>query len=162
MSEDAGEDGHPLRPLPGRGRRCHSLPHLSGHAPDQGRFFTRGTSRDEYALYTEEGDAYVRNMDRLLRKWETAKSLVPEPVKIPRTPPQSSIGMVFFGSSVHACDEALDILREQHGVQSTPAHSRLPVQSPGPAVPQRSRAGVRGGNESRRPDAHPADERMRA
>ena len=43
--------------------------------------FTRGTSRDPYARYTEEGGAYVDNMQRLLRKFETMKSLVPAPIR---------------------------------------------------------------------------------
>ena len=50
-----------------------------GTHPTKGSFFTRGTSRDEYAVYTEDGAAYARNMDRLLKKWETAKSYVPAP-----------------------------------------------------------------------------------
>ena len=99
---DVDGDAIPYRTYPG----THAI---------KGAFFTRGTSRDEYAQYTEEGEAYVRNMDRLLRKWDTAKTLVPEPV-LYQDSPQSSIGMVFYGSSVHACDEALDILREEDGV----------------------------------------------
>ena len=58
-----------------------------GTHPKRGSFFTRGTSRDRYARYTEEGSAYVDNMQRLLRKFETAKLYVPEPVlrESPRT-----------------------------------------------------------------------------
>ncbi len=48
----------------------------------KGSFFTRGTSRDRYARYTEEGGPYADNMQRLLRKFETAKSLVPRPVRL--------------------------------------------------------------------------------
>ena len=51
-----------------------------GTHPKRGSFFTRGTSRDRYARYTEEGSAYVDNMQRLLKKFETAKDLVPAPV----------------------------------------------------------------------------------
>ena len=86
-----------------------------GTHPTKGAFFTRGTSRDEYAGYTEDGAVYVRNMERLLRKWETAKSVVPAPV-LYQEQPQSKLGMVFYGTSVHACEEALDILREQDGI----------------------------------------------
>ena len=64
---DVDDDGIPYRTIPGT--------HVS-----HGAFTTRGTSRDEYAIYTEDGDAYRRNVDRLLKKWNTAKSLVPEPV----------------------------------------------------------------------------------
>jgi len=82
---------------------------LPGTHPDKGGFFTRGTSRDEYAVYTESGDAYVRNMERLLDKMETAKRYVPEPEFYPAAEP-SSEGVIFFGTSMAATLEALDIL----------------------------------------------------
>ncbi|MGZ5989626.1 MAG: 2-oxoacid:acceptor oxidoreductase subunit alpha, partial [Rhizomicrobium sp.] len=47
--------------------------------PNKGSYFTRGSSRDRFAKYSEEGSVYVDNMQRLLRKFETAKSLVPKP-----------------------------------------------------------------------------------
>ena len=47
--------------------------------PPRAPIFTRGTSRDRYAKYSEEGAVYQDNMQRLLRKFETAKSLVPAP-----------------------------------------------------------------------------------
>ena len=47
----------------------------------KGAFFTRGTSRDRFAKYTEDGAAYVDNMERLLRKFETAKQIVPRPIE---------------------------------------------------------------------------------
>ncbi|MFH4242974.1 hypothetical protein WAI99_22870, partial [Acinetobacter baumannii] len=52
---------------------------IAGTHVTKGAFTTRGSSRDEYAIYTEDGEAYRRNMDRLARKWETAKKLVPPP-----------------------------------------------------------------------------------
>jgi 2-oxoglutarate ferredoxin oxidoreductase subunit alpha len=61
---DVDGDGIPFRTYPG----TH---------PTKGSFFTRGTTKDRYARYTEEGPAYVDNMQRLLRKFETAKELVP-------------------------------------------------------------------------------------
>ena len=51
-----------------------------GTHPTKGAFFTRGTSRDRYAKYTEDGAAYVDNMARLIRKFDTAKDLVPRPL----------------------------------------------------------------------------------
>src|SRR5205823_11649057 len=63
---DIDEDGIPYRTIPG----THTT---------YGAFVTRGSSRDEYAVYTEDGDAYRRNVDRLARKWDTAKELVPQP-----------------------------------------------------------------------------------
>ncbi len=85
---------------------------LPGTHPSKGSFFTRGTSRDEYAKYTEDGAAYVRNMDRLTRKFNTAKTLVPAPEFYP-DPSGSDIGMLFFGTTTDSAREAMDILRSQ-------------------------------------------------
>ncbi|MBI2783768.1 MAG: 2-oxoacid:acceptor oxidoreductase subunit alpha [Gammaproteobacteria bacterium] len=84
-----------------------------GTHPAKGSFFTRGTSRDEYAVYTEDGDAYQRNMERLLGKWETAKSLVPAPELHPARKATSD-GVLFFGTSTASTLEALDLLREEN------------------------------------------------
>lgn len=83
-----------------------------GTHPEKGAFFTRGTSRDEYAIYTENGDAYVRNMERLLRKFETAKNYVPAPEFFPASETTSE-GVIFFGTSTASTLEALDQLREE-------------------------------------------------
>jgi 2-oxoglutarate ferredoxin oxidoreductase subunit alpha len=85
---------------------------LPGTHPSKGSFFTRGTSRDEYAKYTEDGAAYVRNMDRLLRKFNTAKNLVPAPQFYP-SPSGSDTGMIFFGTTTDSALEAMDLLRSQ-------------------------------------------------
>jgi 2-oxoglutarate ferredoxin oxidoreductase subunit alpha len=77
-----------------------------GTHPKRGSFFTRGTSRDRYARYTEEGSAYVDNMQRLLRKFETAKLRVPEPVERCATRPARH-GVIYYGSTAGAMDEAL-------------------------------------------------------
>ena len=65
---DVDGDGIPYRTYPG----TH---------PTKGAFFTRGTSHDRFARYTEEGPAYEDNMERLLSKFETAKDLVPRPLQ---------------------------------------------------------------------------------
>jgi 2-oxoglutarate/2-oxoacid ferredoxin oxidoreductase subunit alpha len=80
-----------------------------GTHPKRGSFFTRGTSRDRYARYTEEGSAYVDNMQRLLKKFETAKELVPQPV-LHRAAKGSRFGVIYYGSTSPAMDEALAIL----------------------------------------------------
>ena len=67
---------------------------LPGTHPEKGAFFTRGTSRDEYAAYTEAPEAYSANMDRLLKKWETARKLVPAPVVDDQG---RAVGIVFYG-----------------------------------------------------------------
>ncbi|MET0378079.1 MAG: 2-oxoacid:acceptor oxidoreductase subunit alpha [Spongiibacteraceae bacterium] len=83
-----------------------------GTHPTKGGFFTRGTSRDEYAVYTEDGTAYVRNMERLLKKWETAKSYVPVP-QIIRAEGGNNIGVIHFGTSRDATLEAVDYMLEE-------------------------------------------------
>lgn len=83
-----------------------------GTHPEKGAFFTRGTSRDEYAIYTEDGDAYFENMERLLRKFETAKQYVPAPEITPAAR-KTSDGVIFYGTSTAATREALDLLAEE-------------------------------------------------
>jgi 2-oxoglutarate ferredoxin oxidoreductase subunit alpha len=80
---------------------------LPGTHPDKGAFFTRGTSRDEYAAYTESPEAYQRNMERLQLKWQTARSLVP------KAEIQSSgnrVGVLYYGTTSLPVPEALDKL----------------------------------------------------
>jgi len=85
---------------------------LPGAHPEKGAYFTRGTSRDEYARYTEESEAYVRNMQRLERKWETTKTIVPKPELFQETN-RSKRGLLFFGTSAHATREAVDLMAEK-------------------------------------------------
>ncbi len=81
--------------------------------PEKGAFFTRGTSRDEYATYTENGAEYVKNMDRLIAKWETAKKYVPSP-KMRKSPWKTEFGMMFYGTSSSSCYEAMDHLAQKN------------------------------------------------
>ncbi len=83
---------------------------LPGAHPDKGAFFTRGTSRDEFAAYTEHPDAYVANMDRLVLKWETARSLVPKPEINDRG---RRAGIIYYGTTALPIPEALDRLAEE-------------------------------------------------
>lgn len=76
----------------------------------KGSYFTRGTSHDRYARYTEEGGAYVDSMKRLLHKFETAKSVVPGPVRH-NAPSATRFGAIYFGSTTPAMDEATEILK---------------------------------------------------
>jgi 2-oxoglutarate/2-oxoacid ferredoxin oxidoreductase subunit alpha len=98
---DVDGDGIPYRTLPG----TH---------PTRGAFFTRGTTKDEWARYTEEGRPYVDNMQRLLRKFETAKRLVPRPIKR-EAREATRFGAIYFGSSSLAMEEALEAL-EARGI----------------------------------------------
>src|SRR5262245_45546957 len=96
---DVDSDGIPYRTYPG----TH---------PTRGSFFTRGTSRDRYARYTEEGAPYADNMQRLLRKFETAKTLVPAPVRR-NAEKATKYGVIYYGSTSPAMDEAIDTLRSE-------------------------------------------------
>jgi 2-oxoglutarate ferredoxin oxidoreductase subunit alpha len=80
-----------------------------GTHPTKGAYFTRGTSHNEYSAYTEYSPIYKAGMERLLVKWETARTMVPKPhIKI--RDPQSLIGVIFFGTSTHATYEAISRL----------------------------------------------------
>ena len=83
-----------------------------GTHPTRGAFFTRGTTKDRYARYSETGPDYVDNMQRLLRKFETAKQLVPKPLLYPAEKP-ARFGAIFYGSTSPAMQEALDVLSER-------------------------------------------------
>ncbi len=79
---------------------------LPGTHPTKGAFVTRGTSHNEYAAYTEYSTIYQAGMERLLVKWETARSLVPTP-RIKIRDIDFGIGVVFFGTTTHAAYEAI-------------------------------------------------------
>ncbi|MEO8074102.1 MAG: 2-oxoacid:acceptor oxidoreductase subunit alpha [Acidobacteriota bacterium] len=97
---DSDNDGIPYRTVPG----THST---------KGAFVTRGTSRDEYAVYTEDGAAYKLNVDRLLRKWNTAKEIVPAP-QFYQKENSSDYGVLFFGTSTYAAEEAIELSKEEN------------------------------------------------
>jgi 2-oxoglutarate ferredoxin oxidoreductase subunit alpha len=103
---DAGKDFGRYLDVDGDGIPYRTYP---GTHPTKGSFFTRGTSRDRYARYTEEGGAYADNMQRLLRKFETAKQLVPRPVRRDADK-RTRYGVIYYGSTSPAMDEAIDAL----------------------------------------------------
>jgi 2-oxoglutarate/2-oxoacid ferredoxin oxidoreductase subunit alpha len=114
---DVDGDGIPYRTYPG----TH---------PSKGSFFTRGTSRDRYARYTEEGAPYADNMQRLIRKFETAKDLVPRPLQANAAKP-TKYGVIYYGSTAPAMDEAIHMI-EARGqslnrlrVRAFPFHSSV-------------------------------------
>ena len=96
---DVDGDGIPFRTYPG----TH---------PSKGGYFTRGTSKNAYAVYSEQGADYKANMQRLLKKFETAKTLVPKAVLMPSKEP-ARFGAIYFGSTGPAMTEALDALSRQ-------------------------------------------------
>jgi 2-oxoglutarate/2-oxoacid ferredoxin oxidoreductase subunit alpha len=93
---DVDGDGIPWRSIPG----VH---------PTRGAYFTRGTSRDRYARYTEEGGPYVDNMDRLIKKFDTARKLVPR-AELRKAAKSTRIGVIHFGSTAAAMGEASELL----------------------------------------------------
>ncbi len=95
---DIDDDGIPYRTI-------------AGTNPTRGAFVTRGSSRDEYGVYTEDGAAYQRNVDRLAKKWETAATLVPEPEILSASGANEvRDGVIYFGTSSYAAEEALEFL----------------------------------------------------
>lgn len=86
---------------------------LPGTHPSKGSFFTRGTSRNEMAIYTEAPDAYIQNMDRLLIKWETIRETLPGP-EIDSHGRRA--GIVFYGTTNTPMTEAVELLDEE-GIQ---------------------------------------------
>ncbi|HEY8574621.1 2-oxoacid:acceptor oxidoreductase subunit alpha [Phenylobacterium sp.] len=103
---EAGVDFGRYKEVDGDGIPYRTYP---GVHPTRGAYFTRGTSRNPYARYSEEGTVYVDNMQRLLRKFDTAKSLIPAPV-ITRAKRKTPEGVIYFGSTTPAMHEALEAL----------------------------------------------------
>ena len=99
---DADGDAIPYRTLPG----TH---------PTKGAFFTRGTSHDEYARYTEDGIIHARVIDRIRRKFDTAATLVPK-AEITTHDKAGKVGLIYFGATAVAVKEGLDLL-ERDGVR---------------------------------------------
>jgi 2-oxoglutarate ferredoxin oxidoreductase subunit alpha len=114
---DVDGDGIPYRTYPG----TH---------PTRGSFFTRGSTRDRYARYTEEGAPYIDNMQRLLRKFDTAKDLVPRPLQANGSKP-TRYGVIYFGSTAPAMDEAIGLLEargcdlDRMRIRAFPFHSSV-------------------------------------
>jgi 2-oxoglutarate ferredoxin oxidoreductase subunit alpha len=88
---------------------------LPGTHPTKGAFFTRGSSHDENARYTEDGRIHARLLDRIRRKFDTAATLVPKP-EITVRDKSGAIGLIYFGATAPAVREALDGL-EREGVR---------------------------------------------
>jgi 2-oxoglutarate/2-oxoacid ferredoxin oxidoreductase subunit alpha len=95
--EDVDNDGIGYRTLP-------------GNAHPQSAYFARGTGHNKHAVYSERSEDWVENMDRLARKFDTARTLVPKPVI--DTIPGAKIGIIAFGTTRYAIDEARDMLTD--------------------------------------------------
>jgi 2-oxoglutarate/2-oxoacid ferredoxin oxidoreductase subunit alpha len=98
---------------------------LPGNEHPRGAWFARGTGHDERAVYSERPEVWVQNMDRILRKFETARKLVPGPV-IDETA-DADFGIIAFGTTKFAIDEARDRLADD-GIKTSFMRLRaLPV-----------------------------------
>jgi 2-oxoglutarate ferredoxin oxidoreductase subunit alpha len=124
---EAGKDFGRYLDVDGDGIAYRTYP---GTHPSKGSFFTRGTSRDRYARYTEEGAAYADNMQRLIRKFETAKDLVPRPLLASAGKP-TKYGVIYFGSTSPAMDEAIHMIEargfslDRLRIRAFPFHSSV-------------------------------------
>ncbi len=98
---DVDGDGIPYRTLP-------ATPHPNA------AYFNRGSGHTEKATYSERPDDYVKNVDRLTRKQETARTKVPPPIV--ELSPNASAGFVTFGTSAYGTAEARDRLAADHGL----------------------------------------------
>ncbi|MBU6501795.1 MAG: 2-oxoacid:acceptor oxidoreductase subunit alpha [Burkholderiales bacterium] len=105
---EAGKDFGRYKDVDGDGIPWRTLP---GTHPSRGSYFTRGTTRDPYARYSERGPDYVYNVQRLLKKFETAATLVPQPV-LRKATRKTRLGVIYFGSTSPAMSEALDALTQ--------------------------------------------------
>jgi 2-oxoglutarate ferredoxin oxidoreductase subunit alpha len=100
--KDVDGDGIAYRTVPGDG-----LP----------AYFTRGSGHNAKGQYSERPDDYVENMDRLNRKFETARAYVPKPVV--QSNPKAKIGLLAYGTSDFATEESRDQLREETQVETS-------------------------------------------
>ena len=101
--KDVDGDGVGYRTLPG-------TPH-----PAAG-YFARGSGHDERAIYSEKPDVYANNMNRLARKFETARKLVPGPVIEESN--GAEIGILAYGTTHWAVIETLDQLKKEEGIEA--------------------------------------------
>jgi hypothetical protein len=144
---DVDGDGIPWRTIPG----TH---------PTKGAFFSRGTTRNAYAKYSEAGTDYIYNMERLRHKLETAKTLVPAPVEqtgIDRPPVRRdllSVRPARRWPRPPPCSKPRRPCRYA-------ARARLPVRRRGDRLHRPARGGVRRRAERKRPVAHAAADRGR-
>jgi 2-oxoglutarate ferredoxin oxidoreductase subunit alpha len=100
---DKDGDGIPYRTVPGNRHPMSS-------------YFARGTGHDENARYSEDSSVWLRNMDRLKRKYETARKYVPEPVRYEKA--GAIVGVIGFGSTEAAILEAIHQLDVEQGIKA--------------------------------------------
>jgi 2-oxoglutarate ferredoxin oxidoreductase subunit alpha len=100
--KDIDGDGIPYRTIPGDGMPA---------------YFTRGSGHNERGQYSERPDDYVNNVQRLARKFETAKRYVPQPVI--EVVPEAQVGIIAYGTTHFAIEETRDQLEKEKGVRTS-------------------------------------------
>ena len=106
---EAGKDFGRYLDVDGDGIPWRTIP--ATH-PTRGAYFTRGTTRNPYAKYSEAGNDYVYNMERLRRKMNGAGAILPQPI-VKAASQKTNIGVIFYGSTSPAMNEALEALSAQ-------------------------------------------------
>jgi len=106
---EAGKDFGRYKDVDGDGIPWRTYP---GTHPTKGSFFTRGTTKDSYARYSERGPDYIENMERLERKFKTAANIVPAPI-VRKAAAPTDVAVIYYGSTTPAMREALDVLEAQ-------------------------------------------------
>ena len=89
---------------------------LPGTDHPRAGYFTRGTGHDEKAAYSEKSDVFTRNMDRLSRKFDQARQILPAPEL--RGTGKEKVGIIAYGSSDPAIRESQDQLRDERGLET--------------------------------------------
>ena len=79
-------------------------------------YFTRGSGHNERAQYSERPDDYQKNLDRLAKKFETARSAVPKPVLVHDV--KVKVGIIAYGSSHWAVLEGLDQMSREYQLEA--------------------------------------------
>jgi 2-oxoglutarate ferredoxin oxidoreductase subunit alpha len=100
--KDVDGDGIPYRTVPGDGMPA---------------YFTRGSGHNEKAQYSERADDYANNLDRLARKFETARTLVPKPEVEMNA--KAKIGLIGYGTTHWALIEARDQIKNEAGIETS-------------------------------------------
>jgi 2-oxoglutarate/2-oxoacid ferredoxin oxidoreductase subunit alpha len=101
--KDVDGDGIPYRTLPGTDHTAAA-------------YFTRGSGHNEKAQYSERPDDYQNNLDRLSRKFETARKYVPKPIKV--VDGTSEVGIIAYGTTHWAIEESLDQMRNENKLKA--------------------------------------------
>ena len=124
-AEEVQEKGFArYRDIDGDGVGYRTLP---GTDHPRAAYFTRGTGHDDRAVYSEKPEIWVENMNRIMRKFETARKLVPGPVV--ETVKDAEIGFLYYGTSRFAIEEARDRLAAKNVKTSAMRLRALPINS---------------------------------